>query len=56
MFVLVGSRVTMTTELSPPVHWYLTVDHVVYAMSKELLVFGNQAVIDNVGPRNLGGF
>ena len=48
----------MTAELDPPVHWYLMTssDHVVYARSEDLVVYGNQAVISRVTESNWGTY
>lgn len=48
----------MTAELDPPVNWYLTSisDHVVYARSEDLVVYGNQAVIGRVTATNWGTY
>ncbi|KAL5267652.1 hypothetical protein ACHWQZ_G004633 [Mnemiopsis leidyi] len=58
MYVLKDTRVTMTTRLDPPVHWYLTsvAENVVYARSADLTVYGNQAVISKVTSENWGTY
>ena len=56
MYVLEEATVTMTTALNPPLHWYLRdpTTGVVSALSDDLKVYGNQAIINKVTPRNSG--